>query len=246
MKKLMTQCHTALAKGLLLQDWFLAWGDLGTSYPDTWGPTDTPPDGDTKVVTINRTKGAANGVDATTYAAIDIVSIISIVGAVGPVTYVQGRDYYLNGANVNWSLTAGGAIEPTPGSSYTLILRVKDNNQTTLVRELGRRQATVKEYVIPDNAGPVSINGENWTAVNYPTRYLHLSFRFTDTENLNTTIYQVAAFVGTTRAAGVPSGQEFLLPAQVLSPGLAYFMDYIPPTVRNVGHAESFDYIIKC
>jgi hypothetical protein len=68
-----------------------------------------------KTVTLTR-GGFAGGQD--TLPDVSVLSIISITQ--GGTTYQSPRDYFLNGDKVDWSPTGGGAIEPSPGSSYSI------------------------------------------------------------------------------------------------------------------------------
>lgn len=68
-----------------------------------------------KTVTMTR-GGFAGGQD--TLPDVSVLSIISIVQ--GATTYQSPRDYFLNGDKVDWSPSGAGAIEPSPGSSYSI------------------------------------------------------------------------------------------------------------------------------
>lgn len=71
-----------------------------------------------KTVTLTR-GGTAGGQDS-----LPDVSVLSIsVVEQHPTIYQSPRDYFLNGDKVDWSATGGGAIEPAPGSSYTVTYR---------------------------------------------------------------------------------------------------------------------------
>lgn len=68
-----------------------------------------------KTVTMTR-GGFAGGQD--TLPDVSVLSIISIVQ--GATTYQSPRDYFLNGDKVDWSPSGAGAIEPSPGSSFSI------------------------------------------------------------------------------------------------------------------------------
>lgn len=68
-----------------------------------------------KTVTMTR-GGFAGGQD--TLPDVSVLSIISITQ--GATTYQSPRDYFLNGDKVDWSPSGAGAIEPSPGSSFSI------------------------------------------------------------------------------------------------------------------------------
>lgn len=75
-----------------------------------------------KTVTITR-GGFSGGQD--TLPDVSVLSIISIEQH--PTIYQSPRDYFLNGDKVDWSPTGGGAIEPAPGSTYSITYRYLGN-----------------------------------------------------------------------------------------------------------------------
>lgn len=75
-----------------------------------------------KTVTLTR-GGTSGGQDA-----LPDVSVLSIITVhQHPTTYQSPRDYFLNGDKVDWSPSGGGAIEPAPGSSYSVTYRYLSN-----------------------------------------------------------------------------------------------------------------------
>ena len=71
----------------------------------------------TRQKTVTLTRGGFSG-GQDTLPDVSVLSIISITQ--GGTTYQSPRDYFLNGDKVDWSPTGGGAIEPAPGSSYSV------------------------------------------------------------------------------------------------------------------------------
>lgn len=75
-----------------------------------------------KTVTITR-GGFTGGQDA-----LPDVSVLSIISVEQhPTIYQSPRDFFLNGDKVDWSPSGGGAIEPAPGSTYTVTYRYLGN-----------------------------------------------------------------------------------------------------------------------
>jgi len=75
-----------------------------------------------KTVTITR-GGVSGGQD--TLPDVSVLSIQSITHA--SITYQSPRDYFLNGDKVDWSPSGAGAIEPAPGSTYSITYRYLGN-----------------------------------------------------------------------------------------------------------------------
>lgn len=71
-----------------------------------------------KTVTLTR-GGTAGGQD--TLPDVSVLSIQSVEQH--PTIYQSPRDFFLNGDKVDWSPSGGGAIEPAPGSTYTVTYR---------------------------------------------------------------------------------------------------------------------------
>lgn len=71
----------------------------------------------TRQKTVNMTRGGVSG-GQDTLPDVSVLSIISITQ--GATTYQSPRDYFLNGDKVDWSAAGAGAIEPAPGSTYTV------------------------------------------------------------------------------------------------------------------------------
>ena len=81
-----------------------------------------------KTVSLTR-GGSVGGLD--TLPDVSVLSIQSITQ--GGTTYQSPRDYLLNGDRVDWSPTGGGAIEPAPGSTYSITYRYLANVTPTQV-----------------------------------------------------------------------------------------------------------------
>lgn len=232
--------HVALARSIINEDFTLAWGSLSAGYADPWTQGQTPPASNSKITTVTLTKGATNGSDATTLT--DIIKIVSVKQ--GAVTYIQGTDYTLDGTQINWSMTASGAKEPTGGTTYQVVARVYSDDVNALLNEIGRRKPASKAYVIKDPNGDIQANNFKWSQVNYPTENIFLSFRFNDDEGIGSSIYQIGVFIGAVFNSGLPAGQMYFTPAQLQDPGSLYLLENYEPFPRNTGTRPSFEIVI--
>jgi len=74
----------------------------------------------TREKTVTLTRGGTSGGQDT----LPDVSVLSIQSVTqGVTTYHTPQDYFLNGDKVDWSPAGGGATEPAPGSTYTVVYR---------------------------------------------------------------------------------------------------------------------------
>jgi hypothetical protein len=74
--------------------------------------------------TVSITRGGFSG-GQDTLPDVSVLSINSITQ--GGTTYQSPRDYFLNGDKVDWSPTGAGAIEPSPGSTYSITYQYLGN-----------------------------------------------------------------------------------------------------------------------
>lgn len=71
----------------------------------------------TRQKTVTMTRGGFSG-GQDTLPDVSVLSIVSITQ--GGTTYQSPRDFFLNGDKVDWSPNGAGAIEPAPGSTYSI------------------------------------------------------------------------------------------------------------------------------
>lgn len=120
-----------------------------------------------------------------------------------------------------WDAPPGTPPEPT--------------DATALVDEIARRKVTQTGFVVPDAAGDLqTTDGLRWTLSVAPTRYLYVRAVFQFNEAVGETIREFGLFVGSTYAGGLPAGQKYFTPAQVVSPGRLLTLTRMPvPHVRD-------------
>lgn len=133
-----------------------------------------------------------------------------------------------------------------------------ENNLIHLEQEVGRKLFTIKQYVKVDPAGPISIEGVNYSVSEEPTSHIYLRFEFDAQDNTTDTLYQVAVHIGTitnpamnavrttvAHAGGYPAGAteiqvgglsegalEDLMPVAELSPFGGRWIDIAGNKVR--------------
>ena len=114
-----------------------------------------------------------------------------------------------------------------------------------LVNELGRRRVTQVIFCQPDTQGELVVPTGRFTVSEAPTKYLYMRFSFDFTDAAASTIREVAVFSGTTPKASVPSGQEYIVPAEIEDPGLMLALEHIDALVRSASVRQQFEFVIQ-
>lgn len=117
-------------------------------------------------------------------------------------------------------------------------------NTTALLAEVGRRQATLVEFCVPDINGAISVTEGKFSITSTPTPNLYMKFHFDFEDAVGSTIREAAVFLDTVKAAGVPVGQFYLTPAQVANPGTLILAERRAPIVREITTRHLFEYVV--
>lgn len=159
-----------------------------------------------------------------------MAAILTLSGRTAIATAIKART-----AHMAWGSgsTGWGSSPPAPSTS-----------DTALVAEVGRRKANQVEYVVPDAAGTITVPQGNYTITSTPTVNLYFRFFFDFTDGVGSTIRETAIFLDTVAAAGVPSGQFYLSPAQVSNPGTLLVIDRNAPIVRDSITRQLFEFVV--
>lgn len=134
-----------------------------------------------------------------------------------------------------WGIGDGSWTTPPP----------EDDAATALTAEVGRRTATEKAFVTPSPTGDIILpNGARFTRSATPTKWLYVRTQFDFADAESTTIREIALFVGTTVQVGLPSGQEYFTPDQIVSPGRLLHLENKEPMIRTITIRESFEIVV--
>lgn len=117
-------------------------------------------------------------------------------------------------------------------------------NSTALLAEVARRKATQVEYCVAATAGAISVPEGRFDITATPTNNLYFKFFFEFEEAVGSTIRETAIFLDTVLAAGVPSGQFYLLPAQVSNPGTLLVIERRAPIIREITTRQLFEFVV--
>jgi len=119
----------------------------------------------------------------------------------------------------------------------------EDLNSTQLTLEVGRIKSQVKEYVVPDNAGIIDIDGVKWSISQNPTKFVYLKFVFEQEMNSSDSIYQLGIFTDTVPASG-SENEDYLQPSNIDNVGKLILLENQPVVFRNSATREIFEYVI--
>lgn len=115
---------------------------------------------------------------------------------------------------------------------------------TALVAEVGRHIVTVAEYCTPDNAGSIVVPNGKFTVSGTPTNNIHLLFNFDFADSVDAIIREIGVFSDSTIVSGLPGGQLYFTPAQVLTQGKLVLLERIPKITRTALVRQTFEFVL--
>jgi len=121
----------------------------------------------------------------------------------------------------------------------------ESSKATALLSEIGRRTATIVEFVTPDAVGDIEISGAGKYSVSVaPTRNLYVSTKFDFADASAATIREIGLFTNTVVVGGLPVGQRYFTPAEIANDGQLLQLENIAAIVRSASTRETFDILI--
>lgn len=158
-----------------------------------------------------------------------------------PILTNSGREAIANALaklplHVAWGTGDGAWITPPS----------ENNEATALMAEIGRRKVTQWKFVVPDPDGTIEVpTGKfSFSPGNAPTNHLWMQANFDFSEASGAEIREVAVYSGTTVDPGLPSGQMYFTPDQVVEVGLMLYLDNITPIFRSPSIQENIEVVI--
>jgi len=120
----------------------------------------------------------------------------------------------------------------------------EDVNATALLAEIGRRTATEVAFVTPNVSGDIVLPTGTFSRSVSPTSnlYVRTSFDFADASS--SVIREIAIFSNSTMNAGLPGGQQYFVPGNVLTQGRLLHLEHLAPIYRSPAIRESFEVVI--
>ena len=103
----------------------------------------------------------------------------------------------------------------------------EDELSIRLVNEVGRKTLFRSLFVYPDDAGELVISEESRYAISTsPTKYLYLEFDFDFRDGAGESIREIGIFMGGKIKEGLPPGQSYFTPADVIDPGTLLMLEH--------------------
>ena len=159
-----------------------------------------------------------------------MAAILTTSGRIAIATAIKARIAHLawGSGDAGW-----GNTPPSPSAS-----------SSALLAEVGRRKATLVDYCAPAVSGAISVPEGRFDISATPTNNLYFKFHFEFEEGVGSTIRETAIFLDTVLAAGVPSGQFYLTPAQVGQPGTMLVIERRAPIIREITTRQMFEFVV--
>lgn len=117
-------------------------------------------------------------------------------------------------------------------------------NATALTDEAGRRRAQVVEYCTPDAAGSIVVPQGTYAISVAPTKHLYVRCNFANADAVGEEIREGAVFTGATLSPSVPIGQDYFLPADVLTIGQMLMLERFAKITRSVDFSVSLEFVM--
>lgn len=132
----------------------------------------------------------------------------------------------------------------TGGAEWGVTPPPESTDSTALVAEVGRREAAEVGFALPDENGEIIVSNGRFTRSATPTRYLYISLKYDFNDAPDKVIRELGVFVDSEFAAGLPAGQKYFTPEQVVDGGILLHLEHRQPLYRNNATRESFDIVI--
>lgn len=136
--------------------------------------------------------------------------------------------------HVAWGLGDGNWITPP----------AENDAATALLDEIGRRTADSVSFVVPDENGDIVLPYGKFSLSATPTNTILVSVEFDFLDAQTSVIREAGVFVGTEIVTGLPPGQHYFTPAQIVSPGRLLHYENIEPIFRSPAIQEALKIVI--
>lgn len=115
---------------------------------------------------------------------------------------------------------------------------------SSLVNEIGRRLASQIRFCAPDETGEIIVPTGRFKESATPTNHIYLRFNFDFFDAPTATIRETAVYVGAETDPGLPVGQMYFEPAEVVDPGRLLVIERFPKFERSASVRQSFEFVI--
>lgn len=115
---------------------------------------------------------------------------------------------------------------------------------TGLVAEIGRRRASLIDFVTPNASGSIVVPQGTFAVSPTPTSSLYIRANFTNTDAVGQAIRESGVFIGTTTVAGLPVGKDYFAPADLASPGTLMLLERFAKITRTADFSVSLEFVL--
>ncbi len=128
--------------------------------------------------------------------------------------------------------------------AWTTTVPAEDSDDTALISEVGRREATEVAYVELDVDGDIVLPTGTYSRSVTPTNNLFISTNFDFLDGGSSVIREIAIYVGSVMIGGLPGGQKYFVPAEVDEQGRLLHLEHFQPIYRSPAIRENFETVI--
>lgn len=113
-----------------------------------------------------------------------------------------------------------------------------------LENELGRVQVTVTGFATPNPLGIIQVPSGNFDISEEPTNHLYLRFDYGFDDASDQTIREAGLFMDCVIEEGLPAGQRYFLPDEVVDPGALVALEHFAAVVRSPLVRQQFEFVL--
>lgn len=113
-----------------------------------------------------------------------------------------------------------------------------------LTDEAGRVPVTYSGYAVPDELGIIEVPTGKFSESATPTNHLYLRFDFGFADGAALTIREAGVFQDPEIEPGLPPGQRYFVPAEVVDPGTLLALEHFPALVRSPLVRQQFEFVL--
>lgn len=115
---------------------------------------------------------------------------------------------------------------------------------TGLTNEVGRVAVSVTGFALPDPVGSIEVPTGRFTPSDDPTNHLYLRFDFGFADAADQVIREAGLFIDSVIEQGLPAGQRYFEPDEVVSPGSLVALEHFPGVVRSPLVRQQFEFVL--
>lgn len=115
---------------------------------------------------------------------------------------------------------------------------------TELASEVGRVAVSVSGYAVPDPVGIIEVPTGKFSLSETPTNHLYLRFDYGFADAADQVIREAGLFIDTEIVSGLPAGQRYFTPAEVVIPGSLVALEHFPAVIRSPLVRQQFEFVL--